>query len=274
MRRQTLLNWRKHLIFTTLATVSLFLASSVSIAQTKKYKPGDRVECDPTQTGNAYDKGTVVPFFKTDYPEASQYYYRVRFDRYPDDPGSICALKFIRPLNEAAPEQTDEAAPKQNQNRADTQTNQKNTEKPKAQAKTDENGTVLADRELLECPVPQKPAAKGARPQPDLLKKVIRCLWEAPAKKGLDGAVTVDIDSFQLGAARKWRPLDDYGNGNPNTTVYPVEVTYTLKTFYRREIEILQNIRVFDCYVNSFSKWECGVGRRIKDGEIKRVPNQ
>lgn len=68
----------------------------------------------------------------------------------------------------------------------------------------DANNTVLADREILDCPPEQKPARKGSRPDPALLGKLIRCIWEKPAREGVDGAVTMDLTPPQIGEARRW----------------------------------------------------------------------
>jgi hypothetical protein len=265
MKKQTKSNLQ-NTFFTAIAAIAfLFAASSFAMAQAK-YKVGDRVECDYYGSGK-YEKGTILPFSKTDEPDAANYFYRVKLDSAPnDEKGIICQLKILRPSSEAP------KAGNQAETSAQPTARQETVQTTRTQAREDKDGTLLADRELLECPIEQKPARNGTSPQPELLKKVIRCLWEQPAKKGLDGAVTADIDAFQIGAPRKWRPFLDLGNGNASTIVHPVEVKYTLKTFYRRETQVQQNTDIFDCYVNLMHKWECGVSKRIKRGEIKTIP--
>jgi len=50
-------------------------------------------------------------------------------------------------------------------------------------------------------------------------------------RKGVDGAVTVDITSLQIGAPRKWILHGDIGTeGSLGTIVYPIKTTYTQKT--------------------------------------------
>ena len=95
----------------------------------------------------------------------------------------------------------------------------------------DANNTLSADRPILHCPTPQKPAKNGAAPDVDLVKKVLRCrLGEKAAPKGYDGAVTIEIDAVQIGKPRQWDRLLDMDGGVPGkTTVYPVKATYTEK---------------------------------------------
>jgi hypothetical protein len=70
MTEQTKPTCHKQLLFS--AVVLLLTASSLTVAQSHKYKVGDRVECDYTQTGN-FDKGTVVAFEKTDLDQSGRW---------------------------------------------------------------------------------------------------------------------------------------------------------------------------------------------------------
>jgi hypothetical protein len=78
------------------------MASSVLCAQAQTFKPGDRVECDWLQNGT-YDKGTVVPFNKTDFDQSGRW-YRVDLDK-DTIPGSTveCLATRMRPLVEKKP---------------------------------------------------------------------------------------------------------------------------------------------------------------------------
>jgi len=137
----------------------------------------------------------------------------------------------------------------------------------------DENNTLSADRPILECPVEQTKVKNGARPNAELLKKIIRCdKGEKPAEKGFDGAVTVDVTALQIGASRPWIYSRDIG-GKPGITIYPVKVTYTVKTFYRSRTEVNENwIRIINFYVNEFDEWQSGSEEPIKSPQLKDVP--
>ena len=169
----------------------------------------------------------------------------------------------LRLLNETAEEKQTQAA-KQTQ-----------ADKNVGKLRVDENNTVLADRELLDCGnLKQKPVKNGARPDPKLLDKIIRCIWERPAvRKGVDGAVTMDLTPLQIGAARKWRLNNDIGtDGTLNTLVYPIKTTYTLKTFYRERTVVDEYFGVFNCYVSTFGEWRCGMAENKRKGETKSIP--
>ncbi len=145
-----------------------------------------------------------------------------------------------------------------------------------AQVTTDKNGTLSADRPLLECPVQQTPVKNGASPNAELLKKIVRCnKGEKPASKGYDGAVTVDVAAAQIGTPRRWSYSQDLGNGQVGTIVYPVKVTYTVNTFYRTGTEQSANwIRILNFYVNAFGEWQIGSEESVKSPDtIKRIPS-
>ena len=127
-------------------------------------------------------------------------------------------------------------------------------------------GTVSAGRPILECPVAQ-PKAKASDRPPLLVSKVIRCLWERTAPAGSDGAVTIDLIGTSIGASRAWNVRTDRGQGRAGTRVWPIKTTYVWKNWYRTRTETTTNIGVFNCFVNTFSEWECGLAKRVKDGQ-------
>jgi hypothetical protein len=137
----------------------------------------------------------------------------------------------------------------------------------------DKDNTLSADRPIQTCPIVQPTVKNGAKPNPELLKKIIRCnKGELAASKGYDGAVTVDVTSVQIGTPRKWSYSRDSGNGNAATIVYPVKAVYTVKTFYRSRTLIYENwIRVINFYVNAFGEWASGSEEGIKVGTIKEI---
>ena len=137
----------------------------------------------------------------------------------------------------------------------------------------DAKDTVLADRRLLDCPITQPKTSRGAKPPVELLKKIIRCSTERPAAmEGSDGAVTMDITKFAVGAPRRWVVNSDRGNGDANTMLYMIEVGYTMTKFYRSGNQIRENIWMYECHVNLNSQWECGTNKVVKEGKVRNIP--
>lgn len=134
--------------------------------------------------------------------------------------------------------------------------------------------TMAQDRSIQPCPVTQPAVKNGARPDPELLKKLVRCSkGEKAAEKGFDGAVTVDVASVQIGEPRKWSPTRDSGNGKLDTLVYPTKVTYSVRTHYRARIAAEDNsIRILNFYVNAFGEWQSGSEEPVKSAEVKSIP--
>ena len=133
-------------------------------------------------------------------------------------------------------------------------------------------GTVPTDRALVDCNIQQTPAKSGSKPPEALATKLIQCLFEKPAAPGMDGAQTMDIGELQIGKPRKWNPRIDMGSGSVDTVVYPIRVKWTWKTFYRTATNVEANREdVFNCYVDAFERWTCGLGERVKEGAKSRV---
>lgn len=82
----------------------------------------------------------------------------------------------------------------------------------------------------------------------------------------------MDISELQVGKLRKWSRRVDMGSGDADTVVYPVRVKWTRKIFYRTATGVEANREdVFNCYVDAFERWTCGLGERIKEGVKSRV---
>ncbi len=130
------------------------------------------------------------------------------------------------------------------------------------------------DRPILPCPVTQPAVKNGAKPDPELLKQLVRCSkGEKAAEKGYDGAVTVDVAALQIGEPRKWSPSRDSGNGKLETLVYPTKVTYSVRTHYKTRIAAEDNsIRILNFYVNAFGEWQSGSEEPVKSAEVKSIP--
>lgn len=224
-----------------------------------KYKIGDRVQCDRTDM-QAWETGTVVPLRKTDFQDGRV--YRVLLDSYSKAglylDGHDCTVERMRPLAGAAPFKGDKPVI------------------PVGNVTIDDENTVSADRPIMECPVPQTKVKNGAGPNIELFKKIIRCRkGEKPAaRKGADGAVTVEVTSLVPGGTRPWEYGRDMG-GKPGTIIHPVKATFHYKTFYRSSTQVSQNwISIINFYVNAFGEWETGSEESIKMGDTINVPRQ
>lgn len=86
----------------------------------------------------------------------------------------------------------------------------------------------------------------------------IRESWEKEAEKGLDGAVTITFQSFNVGAAHKYRVYADPDDA-VGKMIYAVRATFTTYTDYNRRIENVKRVREFACYKNMAGKTACTI---------------
>jgi hypothetical protein len=222
----------------------------------QKYKVGDRVEVDiieaETPAMAQWKKGTIT---KVD-PGVSSQAYTVRVDPLPGQVPGVEHVPFrdedrwLRPLGGASP----------------------NIETDKLRA--DENQTVLADRELLDCKnLKRGPARNGQPPPTELIKSIIQCTIEKPSEVGSDGAQTMDIVQFVPGVAHRWiERVDSSIDATADTMVFPYHVKWNQKNFYRtyNQIETGKE-RNYSCYVTG-NEWFCGTtAGGNKEGVVKRV---
>jgi hypothetical protein len=239
------------------AVLGITLMTASVRAQDPQYKEGDRVEINlvpgPDPTRGVWKKGTVVTVDARPTVRA----YVVQLDPLPGKVPQVMTIPipksnpegFIRPFGGAAP--------------------QVMTEK----LRVDDNGTVLADRELLDCENLKRSGRNGSPPPVELAKKLIRCLYEKPSKAGMDGATTMDISALTIGAPHHWTVYVDMGQGNASTLVYPAQVKWTMKTFYRRtNVLTTDKEGPFTCFADATNVWQCGssTGSR-KDGKIQEI---
>lgn len=242
--------------------IVLFATASAVLAQQAKFKAGDRVEVDVNRSDERLErkwrKAKVIEVMMWN-GEVSGIYVKT-------DDGIPMTVreKDLRLLTGETPTAAN----------TPTENNQKPNNANDGEWKpiVDANNTVLADRELIDCDFKQPTTSPKARPPVELLKKLIRCSNERPASKGSDGAVTMDITKFVVGIPRRWVAGSDFGDGNANTIVYPIEVSYKLTKFYRSGNTMSENIWIYGCWVNNVRKWECGTNRRVKVGETKNIP--
>ncbi len=114
----------------------------------------------------------------------------------------------------------------------------------------------------VQCPVQQEQASNGDEISEDLAHDLIVCLWQQPASVASE-EVTCEVTNVSVGKRRKWNPYDDMGSGNVDTWVYPVRATFTRRSIYRTEDVVVTDDGVFNCYVDAFNKWECGLGQNL-----------
>lgn len=207
----------------------------------QSYKAGDRVEAKPM--GDEWRKATVVI---VDGNAAV-----VRMDGEKDASGA--PREYTTHVNNLRPLSGETAGEKQQQVAA-----QAAADKNVLKLRVDANNTVLADRPILKTPVEQTRVANGSPPDPALLAKLIRAIWEKPATTGMDGAVTIDLTPLQIGTPRRFNPNSDLG-GDATTIVYPVKTNYTMKTFYRDSVEVREYVGVFNCSIDPFGEWAAGM---------------
>jgi len=139
--------------------------------------------------------------------------------------------------------------------------------------RTDKDGTVLANRELIDCENFPHGGKNGATPPTELLKKLIRCLFEKPSQPGMDGAMTMDTTVFTVGAPRRWEIYRDIGQGEANTLVYPIRVAWNQRTFFRTRNEQRTGAEgMYSCFVDKLNLWQCGhADGPHKDGTVQQI---
>lgn len=269
--------------FVVVAALGLCLtAPAPALALAGPFKVGDRVECDTIgNKRNGYRKATVIAYQPGDAANGrdqnSGYFYRVHIDGWNTE-GMLCWTEDLRPLAATPPAAT--AGPA-NRRPAPTTTSLTTAPLPVPAAlgpAVDALGTVVADRPILSCPVAQPPARNGDVPNLELLKKVFRCQYgEKPARAGLDGAVTIDVEAIQAGRSRKWAFAggtsgSDGDGGTADTNVHPIKITFTRTTHYRSGITRTAGaIRIYRFYVNAFGEWQYGSAENIRDGVITDI---
>ncbi len=223
-----------------------------------QYKVGDRIEIDTMMSRNpqmsVYKKGTITA---VDVKDKS---YIVSVDPLPGQLPQVYRMPvrdygphWIRPIagggSHAAPHIAS------------------------AKLRTDANGTVLANRPILDCVNLPHTGRNGAPPPASLATKLIRCLYEKPSSPGMDGATTMDVAGLTIGSPHRWRVYQDLGQGASNTLVYPAYVKWTMETFYRTRNELTTGREgTFTCFADTTNLWQCGsaTGPR-KAGTVQEI---
>jgi hypothetical protein len=238
-------------------------ATKAETNQTTEFKAGDRVQVDVLMISTSspaemqlWKDGTVT---QVDRREGYRPVYVVQVDPLPGELPKV----FRIPIKPNATERVwiragGGAAPNI----------------PTDKLRVDENDTVLANREVLDCGHRDQPPARNGSPLPaEEAKKLIRCaLGEHPSPVGGQGATAVDISQFAIGAPRKWNLRTDTGaGGTADTIVYPVRVKYTTKSFYREQNKVTSDReQLFACHVD-VGRWICGPDQVLKEGEKVQI---
>ena len=131
-----------------------------------------------------------------------------------------------------------------------------------------------AQAEILECPISQTAVAADAQPDTELFTQLVRCKkGEKAVPAGSEGAVTVSVDSLKVAAPRPWSYRQDAGSGQEGTQVYPVKVSYTVRTHYRAATEVEEGwVRILNFYVDGFGEWQIGSEEPVKSPVVRREP--
>lgn len=246
----------KNALSCLLPALAATLAATGAMAQMSlaKFKAGDRVEVDSIQASSParaiWKKGVVTQV------DAGAVAYFVQLDPVPGQLPKMVTIP-IRPYAANWIHATAGAAPAMH---ADA-------------LHLDANGSVLADRALLDCTRSGPAARNGSSPPVAHIRELIRCLYEHPSMAGADGATTMDIQEFAPGSPHRWnKKVDSGAGGTPETMVYPFRVRWNQKTFYRSYSQVQTGSeRVFNCYVN-VDRWLCGSAQFVKDGVKTQVP--
>jgi len=253
--KRTEFRWLRIGLLLVVVGVALNTVASAQGGQ-MQFKVGDRVEIDVIMQRNpqtsVYKKGTITIVDEKDKS------YVVAVDPLP---GKL-PQEYRIPVRDYGPHWIRAIAGADNAPKILTE-----------KLRTDDNGTVLADRELLDCENLKHTGRNGSPPPAELAKNLIRCLYERPSPAGQDGATTMDISSFTIGAPHRWAVHVDMGQGNANTLVYPIHVKWTMKTFYRtRNVLTTDKEGTFTCFADTTNLWQCGsaTGPR-KDGKTQEI---
>jgi hypothetical protein len=263
-------------------STGLLMVAGEGRAAPPAYKPGDRVECDTTGNKTGYRKATVVAFQPGEvyngYDAASGYFVRVEIDGWGPSSTIVCKVENVRAGKPIPP--AGSRGPSPNARPVPSSGLELPSSTKPAPVKPDgaADGTVGADRPILDCPVKQAQARNGSAPDLEILKKVFRCQYgEKPAAPGFDGAVTVDVESMQVGKSRLWRfngatGGGDLGGGDASTVVWPIRIAFTNKEHYRTSTTVWEgSIRIFHFFVNSFGEWQYGSAENVKRAETRII---
>lgn len=129
--------------------------------------------------------------------------------------------------------------------------------KDEKQTPKEENPQPKNEKETVACPA-SDPDSNGKTLLEKSFRAAIRESWEREAEPGLDGAVTINFQSVNVGAAHKYRVYVD-PNDAVGKMIYAVRATFTTCTDFNRRIEKVKREREFSCYKNTAGKNVCTI---------------
>lgn len=139
----------------------------------------------------------------------------------------------------------------------DNKTDETQENPDEQQTPKEENPQPKNDKDAVACPA-SDPDSNGKTALEKSFRGAIRESWEKEAEPGLDGAVTITFQSFNVGAAHKYRVYVDPDDA-VGKMIYAVRATFTTCTDYNRRIEKVKREREFSCYKNTAGKNVCTI---------------
>jgi hypothetical protein len=122
---------------------------------------------------------------------------------------------------------------------------------------------------------PEADAANlGATQQGQRFLTAIRAVMNHPASPGMDGAVTVTFQSFQVGAGRGWTILDSRNfSADQRQPIYDVRTGFTTCTDFRTAIELRQQVSNFQCFTSPTGQTACQMSGTVNGmpGPTQRI---
>jgi hypothetical protein len=114
----------------------------------------------------------------------------------------------------------------------------------------------------------------GATPQARSFIAVIKSDMDSAAAPGMDGAVTVTFQSFQVAAGRPWTVLDSENfSANPSKPIYDVRASFTSCTDFRTAIELRPQVSNFQCFTAPTGQTVCQMSASVNGlpGPTQRI---
>lgn len=139
----------------------------------------------------------------------------------------------------------------------DVKTDETQEKSDEQQTPKEEKPEPKTDEKSVACPVSDSDS-NGKNALEKSFRGAIRESWEKEAEPGLDGAVTITFQTFNIGAAFKYRVYVDPDDA-VGKMIYPVRATFTTCTDYNRRIEKVKRERQFSCYKNTAGKNVCTI---------------
>jgi hypothetical protein len=107
---------------------------------------------------------------------------------------------------------------------------------------------------------PSDADSRGASALERTYRGVIRKTFAHAADPGMDGAVTIDFQSFKIGAPRHWLISDGYNFASDHSKpIRELRVVFTTCTDFRTAIQLVQMERNFECFTAPTGETVCQI---------------